>query len=290
MTISKVAAANSGTYAVTASNAKGSATSAGAVLTVNVPPAITTHPSSQAVIVGGSATFTVVATGSPPPVYGWYQGTVPVPGATTSTLTLTNVLPANAGSYTVTVANSVSSVTSHAAVLAVNSLPTIVTQPVSQTVVAGNDPTFTVVATGQPAPTYQWSLNGTPIAGATKAGVTIINASAASGGTYTARVTNALGTALSAGAMLTVTVPPSITTQPASKTAVAGSNATFSVVAAGTPLLSYQWAFNGSAISGATASSLTLAHVRAAAGGSYNVTVKNVAGAVVSHSANLKVD
>src|SRR5437660_7326728 len=50
---------------------------------------------------------------------------------------------------------------------------------------------------------------------------------------------------------------PSITTQPANQTVAAGQMATFAVVAAGTPPLSYQWKKNGTAISGATLSSYT---------------------------------
>ena len=50
---------------------------------------------------------------------------------------------------------------------------------------------------------------------------------------------------------------PSITTQPANQTVAAGQMATFAVVAAGTPPLSYQWKKNGTAISGAASSSYT---------------------------------
>jgi hypothetical protein len=45
--------------------------------------------------------------------------------------------------------------------------PTITTQPQSQTVTAGASATFSVVATGTPAPTYQWKKGGTDIANAT---------------------------------------------------------------------------------------------------------------------------
>jgi len=216
-------------------------------------------------------------------------GGAPVPGATSPTLTLNNVQPDNAGSYTVVVSNLVSSVTSKAATLTVDTPPVITTQPASQTVVAGTDVTFTVVATGNPSPTYQWSLNGTALSGATKASLTINNTKAANGGTYTVAVTNTAGSATSNPAILTVIVPPAITTQPKSQTVTAGSTVTFTVVATGTPVLAYQWTFDGAPISGATASALTLSNVQAAAVGDYAVTVTNAGGDVTSKEAVLNV-
>jgi hypothetical protein len=187
-------------------NSFGSVTSAGATLVVDVAPTITTQPASQTVDEGNTATFTVVATGTPAPTYQWYLGGIPLSGATSSTLTIGNVQPANAGSYTVIVTNSISSVTSKAATLTVDAAPSITAQPQSQTVAAGSSVTFSVVASGNPAPTYQWSLNGTPLSGATKANLTLNNVKAANDGTYTVAVTNALGSVTSAGATLTVTL------------------------------------------------------------------------------------
>lgn len=290
LTLSRVTAANDGNYAVTVTNTLGSLGSAAATLTVGAAPSITTQPASQTVAEGGTAAFAVVATGSPAPAYQWYLGGVLIPGATSSTLALADVQPGSAGSYTVNVSNSVSSVTSSAALLTVNTSLAFTTDPVSRTVVAGNNVTFTAVAMGNPAPTYQWYLNGTPIPGATKASLTIINAKAANGGTYTVTATNTFGSATSTGALLTVNVPPAITKQPASQTVAAGSNVTLTVVATGTPTLTYQWSFDGAPIPGETASTLTLTDVQAGAAGDYTVTVTNSASNVTSHNAVLKVD
>ena len=59
-------------------------------------------------------------------------------------------------------------VTSNAATLTVNAAavaPTITTQPVNQTVTAGQTATFTVVAGGTAPLSYQWQKNGVNIAG-----------------------------------------------------------------------------------------------------------------------------
>ena len=83
--------------------------------------------------------------------------------------------------------------------------------------------------------------------------------------------------------------PPTITTQPQSTTVVAGSSATFTVVATGSAPLSYQWQKNGSPIAGATAATYTVASVQSGDAGSYTVAVGNLAGTVVSAAATLTV-
>ena len=83
---------------------------------------------------------------------------------------------------------------------------------------------------------------------------------------------------------------PSISTQPMSQTVSAGQTATFSVVAAGTAPLSYQWLSNGSAISGANGASYTTPATTAQNNGTnYTVMVSNGAGSVTSSAAVLTV-
>lgn len=80
-----------------------------------------------------------------------------------------------------------------------------------------------------------------------------------------------------------------ITSQPQGRTAVVGSTVTFVVTAGGTPPLSYQWLFNGTNITGATSSSLTLTNVQPDQAGTYLVIVTNALGAVTSSNAVLAV-
>lgn len=86
-----------------------------------------------------------------------------------------------------------------------NSPPAISSQPSSQSVPAGSAVTFTVVASGTPAPAFQWRKDGSPITGATNASLTLVAVSPADAGTYSVVVTNLAGTIPSQPATLTVT-------------------------------------------------------------------------------------
>jgi Leucine-rich repeat (LRR) protein len=163
----------------------------------------------------------------------------------------------------------------------------IAAQPQSQTVVAGTNALLTVTATGYGTLGYQWRFNGTNISSATSSSLTLTNVQLTNAGSYTVRVTNSLASVTSAVAVLTVWVPPLIAVQPESRTNVVGTDAGFSVAASGTPSVSYQWQFSGTAISQATGSSLTRSAVSFADAGGYRVVVTNAAGVVTSATATL---
>jgi len=82
-------------------------------------PNITVQPVPQTVQVGDGATFSVTATGAAPLYYQWKLGTTNLPGATTNPLVLPNASYAQAGNYSVTVSNSVSTTSSDKALLKV---------------------------------------------------------------------------------------------------------------------------------------------------------------------------
>jgi hypothetical protein len=99
----------------------------------------------------------------------------------------------------------------------------------------------------------------------------------------------AIYNAVSAGKCFTPTAA-SIVTQPQSQSANTGGNASFSVGASGTGPLSYQWLLNGTNLSGATASTLSLTNVQLTDAGTYSVVVSNAFGpAVTSSNATLTV-
>jgi len=314
LALTNVTSADAATYSVVASNTAGSATSTGATLTVNTgtPPAVTTQPAGQVANTGATVTFTVAASGTPAPAYQWRKNGSNlsnggnISGVNTATLTLTNVQSIDAATYSVVASNTAGSAASSDAALTINTgtAPAITTEPASQTVNAGTTITFSVVATGTPAPTYQWRKNGINlsnsgnISGATGAALTLSSVTSADAATYNVVVTNTAGSATSSEAVLTVStgVAPAIAAQPASQTVFTGANVTFTAAASGSPAPTYQWRKdgvvlgNGGNISGATTATLTLASVAAADAGAYGVVASNTAGDATSSDATLTVN
>jgi hypothetical protein len=175
-----------------------------------------------------------------------------------------------------------------------NVAPTISAQPQSRTAGVGETVTFTVAASGTPAPTFQWRKDGNILATATSATLTLTNVQLADAGVYTVTVSNAAGNVTSAAATLTVNPPaggtaPAIAAQPGAQTVASGSTAVFSVTASGTPAPTFQWRKDGVNLPGATGPILVVPGATAANAGSYTVAVTNSAGTVVSAAAALTV-
>jgi Peptidase family M23/Immunoglobulin domain/Immunoglobulin I-set domain len=256
------------------------------------PPVITTQPSNQTVNAGANVTFTVAASGTITG-YQWLKNGANISGATSSSLTLSNVQSTDAGSYAAKISNSVGSVTSATAMLTVNgggTPPSITTQPQSQSATAGNAVTFSVTATGTAPLSYQWRFNAANISGATSSSYTKSNVQSSDAGNYSVVITNSAGSVTSANAALTVNISPSITTQPTGLNVDQGQSATFSVTATGTAPLSYQWRLNSVNISGATASSYTRLNCQGSDAGNYSVVISSPYGSVTSADAALTVN
>jgi len=287
-TIPSVAAGDAASYDVVVTGSCGAVTSSAATLTINPSTTITAQPVNQTACAGGSATFTVAASGSGALSYQWRKGGVNIPGATAANLTINPVAAGDAGSYDVVVSNSCGTVTSSAATLTVNPATAITSQPANQTVCAGSPATFSVTATGTGL-SYQWRKGGVVISGATSSSFSIPSAAAGDAGNYDVVVTGSCGTVISNTASLTVNAGATITSQPTNQTVCAGSPASFSVTATGTGL-SYQWRKGGVAISGATASSFTIPSAAAGDAGSYDVVITSSCGSITSNAATLTVN
>ncbi|MAN02772.1 MAG: hypothetical protein CMI35_06810 [Owenweeksia sp.] len=297
-------------YRVIASNSVGADTSDPATLTVesaNAPPLITAQPTNQTVTEGNSVGFSVTANGEPSPSYQWEVNSgsswIEVSGATSATYTFTASLSQDGNQYRVRVYNTEGSLYSDAVNLSVNaalSVPQITNQPAAQTVFENNTATYSVAATGNPAPAYQWEVNTgsgwANISGATSSTYSFTAALADDGNLYRANVSNSEGSVTSDEADLTVTsepFAPQITTQPASQSVFENTAVSFTVAATGGPAPSYQWVLNtGSGwadISGATESTYTLTATLVENGYQYRVKVYNSEGTVASNTVTLSV-
>ncbi|OGY98992.1 MAG: hypothetical protein A2945_04070 [Candidatus Liptonbacteria bacterium RIFCSPLOWO2_01_FULL_52_25] len=107
-----------------------------------VPPSIMTQPASQTVTVGKAATFTVVATGTPPLGYQWQKDGAAIPWATSASYTTPLTTIADTGSqFRVVVSNAAGSATSAPATLTVNAAP--VPCEVTSVVISPRDVTLT---------------------------------------------------------------------------------------------------------------------------------------------------
>ena len=264
-----------GSYFVVVSNTAGSVTSATVTVTVIAPPTITTQPASATITEGSTHTFSVVASGTGALSYQWHDAQGPIANANAASHTT-----GTAGSYYVVISNESGPVTSVTVVLTLTprvDAPLITSHPASVTINEGQSTTLSVTATGTSL-TYQWRQNGNPISGATAASYPTSAA-----GSYSVFVSNSAGSATSNAATVTVIVPPTITSHPASVTINQGQTTTLSVTATGTSP-SYQWRLNGNPISGATAGAYATSTA-----GSYTVVVSNTAGSVTSNAAAVNV-
>jgi sugar lactone lactonase YvrE len=163
------------------------------------------------------------------------------------TLTLNNVAGINAGNYTVVVTSLSDSVTSSVANLTVTAPGIITSQPANQVVAVGSSPSFTVAVAGSGPFGYELYFAGTNLVqSGTNSTLTLPNVSTNNSGNYMVVVTNSYGSVTSQVATLTVVLPPTVSTQPASLTNLAGTTVSFNVTAAGIGPFTYQWQFNGS--------------------------------------------
>ena len=89
----------------------------------------------------------------------------------------------------------------------------------------------------------------------------------------------------------TETTAPTVATQPANQAVTAGQTATFSVAAAGTAPLAYQWQKGTTAITGATSARYTTPPAEMSDNGTrFSVVVTNSAGKITSNAATLTVN
>jgi hypothetical protein len=265
---------------------------------------ITQPPTGATVCESGTATFTVVATGTVQS-YEWRRGPTPlangdnISGADTATLTISSVTAADAGDYYCVVTGVCTPAQpTPVATLTVTEQLSITSQPSDQAVCAGAQATFTVGATGTGL-TYQWRRGETNldddgnISGVTSPTLTISSVSAADAGDdYNCVVSATCGTSRgTASVSLSVGGTVTIDQEPTAQSACAGGRVSFTVGATG-PGLTYQWRrgttnlTNTGNVSGADTATLTIDPVGVGdAASNYNCVVTGACGTPLASAA-----
>ena len=172
-------------------------------------------PHSATVRAGSSITlYALAATIGSPLSYQWQFNGASIGDATAASLVLSNVQPADAGSYTVVVTNTTGALTSPAAILTVLLPPAINTHPQTRTNLVGTAATFSATASGSGPLHYQWVLNGVElhddgnIRGATAPTLQIANVQSVDAGSLVLAVSNIVGVAAATVGTLVVQEPP----------------------------------------------------------------------------------
>ena len=291
---------DSAEYTVEVCNEVGCVLSLGASVTVTqAPPMVVIAPASQVVARGARVTFTASASGGPPMTFLWQKAGVTVfieNNFTTgnSSFVLSSAQVADAVSYRVIITNDLGSVTSSVATLTVQTAaPTITSQPVGGLAIEFTNFSLSVTATGSTPLSYQWfrlsGATGVAVSGATNSSLVFTNIRRADAATYYVNVGNHLATRKSANAVVNVQlVRPDFAVQPADTNLFLGDTLNLSPSVLGS-LLTYQWYFNSTAISGATNGSLVVTNAQLTNTGAYSLSVTNAAGGTNSTVANVTV-
>jgi uncharacterized delta-60 repeat protein len=166
--------------------------------------------------------------------------------------------------------------------------PAFLRRPVPLTVQEGSEATLSASVSSILGATFQWYRNGLLLAGETNSTLTLASASLSDNGVYTV-VATAGSSTNSASAQVTVIGRPYITKQPQPAEAWEGGTLNLSVSAIGSPVLSYQWTRDGSALLNATNDVLSITNISFGQSGSYTVEISNASGSTTSAPAHIVV-
>jgi len=180
-----------------------------------------------------------------------------------------------------------------------SNLPTITEQPTSQTAPLGSNVTFNINFSNGSNVLVQWFKNGIPI-NQKNPNLTLANIQNSDAASYFAVLVTLDGTYVQSNTV-TLTIgsstlfSPQFTTQPSSQTLLSGSTVVFTANASGFPTPTYEWHFNGNAlsdgngISGSATASLVISGATTANAGNYYCIANNSAGSLQSGTATLSI-
>ncbi|RYZ23080.1 MAG: hypothetical protein EOO16_06410 [Chitinophagaceae bacterium] len=289
-TIPGATLSDAGTYQLYVNYVCGSTYSANAVVNVDAPPVITSaYPGGATCATIGGRTLGVASTTGTNLTYQWKKDGLVMPGVTTPTYVINSPTAADAGNYALTISNGCGTA-NYDVQLEVFQPAVVTAQPLAvQNLCAGATATFSAsVAVSGGFLQYQWKKNGVDVPGATGLTYTIPNATAADAGTYKLFVNYVCGSTTSSDAVLNVSSPVNITTQPTGGLACSGTPKVLSVTATGGSL-AYQWKKDGVNIPGATTSAYTISNPTPGDAGIYTVQVGNSCSSMLSQGATVTV-
>ena len=300
LVISNALISDAGFYTCIVTGTCESVTSNLAVLQVNPTTVINSHPVGQTLCEGDNVQFMVSAVGAGPLTYEWKKDNVPIPLATSSTLTLNGISTSDAGAYSCSVTGSCGVANSNPANLIVNPQITISVQPVNASVCENNTAIFSLNATGTNL-IYKWKYNNANITddgritGSATNELRIAFATAADEGIYKCEITSTCGILESNSVILSVDDLTTIVTHPVNQTVVQGSTTSFSISASGI-VTGYQWRKDGSNLSdgpnitGSNSTTINLTNVAVSDAGSYQCVVTGKCGQAISNPGILTVN
>ncbi|MBN1187352.1 MAG: immunoglobulin domain-containing protein [Bacteroidales bacterium] len=248
-----------------------------ATLVVDTNITIVKQPVSKSACEGSNVNFTAIANGGAGVTYQWQKEGVNIPGATTTTLTLTLVTSADSGAYRCIVKNACGdSAVSNTAVFTLNRMISLVSGPTDQTICEGDNISLTLAVTpvlGVPI-SYQWRFNGSnlldtgSVSNSNQATLTLNNVPGDNyQGSYSCVATGPCNS-VSDNAFLFVNSPVAVTAQPTGADICSGEGHLFEV-SEDPNATGYQWFKDGAPIAGEDQYYLYIVNATTADSGAY---------------------
>jgi hypothetical protein len=298
LSLSNISQNSEGIYSVIVSSSNESIESLSALVSVVPAPqpvSILTHPTSLVITEGDSISLSVIAEGDGPLSFQWQKGGSILVDKTSSSLILQAATLSDAGTYSVSVSNTINTIQSDFAVISVLNAAnpiTILEQPTNAFIIEGSSVSFAVTASGGGFISYQWRKNSQIIADAYNSTYTINTSTAEDSGNYDVVLTNSVGSQVSQKAELLVISkiePVTIISQPESININEGETASLLVNATGGGALSYEWFKGGVSISNSNSAQLLIDNTILSDQGSYQVFVSNEESSAQSEAVYLSI-
>ena len=283
--LTNVSPADTGVYSVEITGACNTATNSG-TLTVSTQPTATPM-TNQTRCTTDNVTFSTVVGGIGPFTFVWRKGSTVIPGEFTSSLTLTNLRTADAGTYSVEITGGCGTLTNSTALTV---LTRVTAAPLAnQNRCLGANATFSTLASGTGPFTYVWRKDGVLLPGRTNSNTTITNLGSADAGIYSAEITGQCNTFTNTST-LTISAIPTVSGL-TNQIVCPGVNAVLNADVSGANNFTYVWRRNGFVLVGQNTNTLLVTSMNSSKTGTYSLEVSSICRSVTnSATLNLKTN